>query len=66
VSDFGSQAGAATLVRVRSDAVGVAARNTLTSAHITHQAFYSNVCAVLDEEVTGSNPVTPTQVKSRF
>jgi hypothetical protein len=47
---------------VRSDAVNAAMHNALTSAYITKQVRYSNVCAVRDEEAAGSNPATPTQV----
>ncbi len=42
------------------DTVSIAARNVLTSVYSTHQACYSNVCAVRDEEAAGSNPATPT------
>jgi hypothetical protein len=45
---------------MRSNAVNVAARNTLTSAYILDLVRYSNVCAVRDEEAAGSNPATPT------
>lgn len=56
VSDSGSGTGAVSRPHLRSDGVSVAARNALTSVYIPHQACYSNVCAVRDEEVTGSNP----------
>jgi len=44
------------------DAVSSTAHRSLTSAYIPHLVRYSNVCAVRDEEVAGSNPATPTQV----
>ena len=59
-SGSGSETGAASRPHLRSNAVNVAAHNTLTSTYITNQACYSNVYAVRDEEAAGSNPATPT------
>jgi hypothetical protein len=56
VSDSGSQTGAASRAHVWPDAVSLTAHSAPTSAYSSHQVRYSNVHAVRDEEVTGSNP----------
>ena len=61
VPDPGSQTGVTSRPHLRSSAVNVAMHHALTSAHITDQVGYPNVCAVRDEEAAGSNPATPTQ-----
>ena len=58
VSDFGSEAGAASRPQMRSDTVNVVAPNGVNSPYAAYQRPYSSGRGVRDEEAAGSNPAT--------
>ena len=66
VSDSGSRMGAAGRSEARSEAVTVPDRMSLTCRNIVQQRLRQVVRSVHTEEVTGSIPVSPTQVSGRF
>jgi hypothetical protein len=63
VSDSGSETGVAIFGLVRSEAASIVAYNALTCTYVAYLLQQSSEVAVRDDEVAGSNPVTPTQVR---
>ena len=61
VSDFGSEAGAATRPQIRSGAVTVVTPNGVNCAYAAYQRPCTGGGGVRDEEAAGSNPATPTR-----
>jgi hypothetical protein len=66
MSDFGSEMGAADCVQVRSVTVTVSLPSLLTCTDVRQQASCPLMRAVRIEGVRGSNPLSSTQVRSRF